>query len=1353
MKIPFTLSLLGMLFAFSLSAQAPDYTVLFHDGPQVFPENIETYLREGVISENDEINGQCFFFLQFYQTPNAEQRAELKREGIDLLQYIPNHTYIASVSASIDPARLQAAGVRSLVPVNPDQKLVGNLYHGVISPWTRTQKDQIEVMITFYESLDYETVVNYLETDGFKVVSGNGISSIVRVGLAETALPELAALPYVSTVEEVPPPGAPEDIPGRSLHRACAIDTDYPTGRSYTGEGVGVLVRDDGFVGPHIDFQGRITQSVFYDSPGAHAEGVAGIFAGAGNMDPANRGMAAGSDVFVLNYNADFTDNTMSLHINQGVLVTNSSYSNGCNAGYTSITRTVDQQCFDYPTLMHVFSAGNSNNQNCGYGAGNQWGNITGGHKQGKNVIATANLFADASLVNSSSRGPAHDGRIKPDISANGQNQISTDPFHQYAPFGGTSGASPGIAGITAQLHQAYRDLNGGDTAPGALLKAILMNTANDLGNVGPDFRFGWGHVNAFRAALALEENRYFSATIDQGATNEHTIDIPANVASMKIMTYWADPEASPFSSKALINDLDTRILDLDGAEHLPWVLNSAPDPSTLNDPATKGVDHLNNVEQVEILNPAAGSYTLEVTGFDVPQGPAEYFVVIEYQTDEVNLTYPVGGEGMKPGEIQRFHWDAIGEDEPFTVEYSLDGGDSWNSIGTIDAENRMVEWLVPNQPTGKGHIRITRGASTSLNEVPFSILDIPTNLEIVQACPDYIRLAWSEVSGAQGYDVFLLGDRYMDSIGTTTELFYDIPTTDPTERHWVSVRAKGNDGRRGRRANAILYNDGLKDCDLDNDLDLVALTEPPFTYYTGCDPYQGPISVELFNNGADPVTNPSVSLQVNNGAVITETVNTTIAPGTSYIYTFNEELAITTTGDFPFDVWLHDNLDEASFNDSISLQMNAFIQGGNGLSTIFENFENANGPYLLDNPDGNMTWKRYDVDPGPNGNETTVIMMENFFYPANTEPDAMAFFPVNLTDAGPNTGLAFDYAYAPDFNGEEDRLRIDVFTECGTNYLGSPFNKAGAELGTTFPSDEPYYPSSQNQWRREGFPLEDYAGQSIVVRFVSISEGGNNLFVDNINIQEFAPVAASFTSSKLEACANTSVLFLDNSTGDNLVYQWNFGEGAFPSTADDDGPHIVTYSTPGTKIAQLVVTNPISVDTLQVEIEVYDDPVAGFSTDIINGIASFADNSEFGQEYLWDFGDGNTSTEASPTHFYQESGTYTVELTVTNPCGSNTISQEISVVVSSVKDPGNDLSLQVAPNPNTGYFWLSSQQAPSSDQAVQLFDLSGKVVWLGNWAQGQTRKEVQVSNLPAGIYYLQVVTPEGPITRKVVIE
>ena len=125
--------------------------------------------------------------------------------------------------------------------------------------------------------------------------------------------------------------------------------------------------------------------------------------------------------------------------------------------------KTVDNQIHNNTDLLHVFSAGNSNGGCSSYGAGSQWGNITGGHKQAKNCMTTANLNATGGLSGSSSRGPAHDGRIKPDISANGINHNSTFPNNNYQVFGGTSAAAPGIAGISAQLYHAYKDLNGGN--------------------------------------------------------------------------------------------------------------------------------------------------------------------------------------------------------------------------------------------------------------------------------------------------------------------------------------------------------------------------------------------------------------------------------------------------------------------------------------------------------------------------------------------------------------------------------------------------------------------------------------------------------------------------------------------------------------------------------------------------------------------------------------------------------------------------------------------------------------------------------------------------------------------------
>ena len=143
---------------------------------------------------------------------------------------------------------------------------------------------------------------------------------------------------------------------------------------------------------------------------------------------------------------------TLDYHLDSNVLVFNSSYSNGCNAGYTNTTVLVDQEIYDNPTLMQVFSAGNSNGDDCGYGAGNQWGNITGGHKVGENVIAPTNLGEYDSIHARWSRGRASDGRIKRHIAEHGNYQTSTDPKNTYASGGRHSAAAPGLSGNFTQL-------------------------------------------------------------------------------------------------------------------------------------------------------------------------------------------------------------------------------------------------------------------------------------------------------------------------------------------------------------------------------------------------------------------------------------------------------------------------------------------------------------------------------------------------------------------------------------------------------------------------------------------------------------------------------------------------------------------------------------------------------------------------------------------------------------------------------------------------------------------------------------------------------------------------------------
>jgi hypothetical protein len=479
-----------------------------------------------------------------------------------------------------------------------------------------------------------------------------------------------------------------------------------------------------------------------------------------------------------------------------GIPITNSSYSDGCNIGYTLGSQTVDQQMVNYPLLTHVFSAGNSGTSNCNYGAGGNWGNITGGHKMAKNAIAVANLLSDGSLNSSSSRGPAYDGRIKPDISAHGTDVYMTQPYETYSAATGTSFSAPAVAGGLAQLTQAYKSMHNGQEPESALLKATVLNTANDLGNVGPDFRFGWGQINVAQAYQLLADQRFSKKQISQAAVSTQTLQVPDQTRQARFMIVWTDPAAAPNAGKALVNDLDLKVIAPDGTVLLPWVLDPTPTVTALNTPATRGVDALNNVEQVSIENPVSGDYTIQVQGSDVAFGPQSFYLVWVYLKDEIKITYPSGGEGFVPDGVERIYWDALGNTGSFTLQYSLNNGADWNPLTTVTGERRFFDWNVPvGKVSSQVKLRLQRDAQVDEMKVPFSIAPVPTNIKVEQVCPDSMRISWKPVADTLEYDVYLLGKKYMEIVGHTRQTSYTFPLQNGGAEQWVSVRCADSSG------------------------------------------------------------------------------------------------------------------------------------------------------------------------------------------------------------------------------------------------------------------------------------------------------------------------------------------------------------------------------------------------------------------------------------------------------------------------------------------------------------------------------------------------------------------------------
>lgn len=1346
----------------ALGQQNP-HAVRFSWGTEVFPENYEAVRQKPDVQPAELVGGHYVRYIQCQTIPNAAERAALEAAGLKIYGYVHFGAYLVGIPQDFDLNKLAALRVRSIVRVDNLWKMARNLRERPLGEWAVHGED-VDINIQVYPHTSIARSAELCRQRGLTVLKEGTQNGFLQLRVPQTNLEIVSALPFVRHMELVPPPPQKDDINGRSIHRANVLDADSPLGKRYNGEGVNILVRDDGQLGPHIDLQGRLINDLAKGAPesGTHGDGVGGIMGGAGNLDPTKRGMATASTLYVLDYESSFQDATLPLHLEKNVTITNSSYSDGCNVGYTIGTQTVDKQLFENPTLMHVFSAGNANGNDCGYGAGNQWGNITGGHKMGKNAIATANLNADMSLNTTSSRGPAHDGRLKPDISAHGAGQNSLNPNNGYQEFGGTSAAAPGIAGCLTQLTHAFKTING-QQPPAALLKASILNTANDLGHVGPDFKFGWGHINAWRALRTFELNRWRTDKVDNGAEKTHTIQIPNLTRLARVMVVWPEPPANEEASRALINDLDITITDAAGTVYRPWKLDPTPDATILDTPAGRGRDSLNNVEQVAIENPVAGTYTVRIKGTEVPLGPQQYYLVWDFYNDDIKITYPNGGEGFVPGEKERIHWDAYGNTGSFTLRYSTDGGATFNNLTTVTGEKRTYEWTVPNTVSGQVRFLLLRNPRRDTSDFNSTISAVPKNLRITKVCPDSMFIAWDKVSDTLSYDAYLLGQKFMEIAGTSAIGVNSIgfPITNPFADNWISVRTSHPNGLAGRRALAIQALAGLFNCPQEFDADVRALLSLPNNTIVACSPFDADVTVQISNDGQKTLTGLKLNYQADAGPVVTETVPD-LAPGQSLDFTFQSKLPISTSGMLDLNIWSTYSSDNVPFNDTLKYRFSIITGSQSGY--FEENFEAAGAlptNWAVENPDGLVTWEKFDIPDveiiGSDGQPTEALFINFYDYDDRGREDYLYLPPIDLSTT-PSPGLTFDLAHIEFSSDYSDSLRVEVFTNCDLNSTPETvWAKRDPLLATAPASEEAFLPSDASQWRTEQVSLAKYAGQKIIIRFVSVNDFGNILYLDNIGITkvELTPPDATIVASSDTVCRNVTMQFQVKNTAAFTNYAWSFGANAIPLTATGPGPHDVRYVIAGAKTARCIASNPVESDTAENKITVIGSPVPNFTSAASGLTVTFTNTSTGAVSYLWDFGDGQTSTQKDPVHTYATPGSKSVKLTATNSC--NVLSKTNFVVLTSgVRDLEGKVSVQVLPNPTTGDFAVEMTSQINGEARLSLLDAQGRLLSsVSSMLKPGLTVRVPFAGLqlPAGVYQLNVQTDEGLTTLSVVVQ
>ncbi|MEO1628358.1 MAG: S8 family serine peptidase, partial [Bacteroidota bacterium] len=603
---------------------------------------------------------------------------------------------------------------------------------------------------------------------------------------------------------------------GQILHQINILHGDGD-GPGLQGDGVVIGVGEIGNVSDHIDLEGKIIRfgngSVSYNE---HTDHVVGILAGQATLDDNNGGVAPEGQI-ILAQNFDIIANAGLLQSQYGMVVTNNSYGPFLKCeredNVNVFTEIIDKSLRELPEMLHVFAAGNFGNLSC-EGRTEGFFNLSPSYAVAKNILTVGSVDINGEIAFNSSRGPTLDGRLKPEICAKGVQTISLSSGGGYTTKSGTSIAAPLVTGTSALLTEAYRLQHQGANPDGGLIKAILCNTANDLGLPGPDFTHGFGLMNARRALLSLKQNHFEKGTLSHAQEFEMPLQVEANANQLKVLLYWPDWEnvENVIYDPALINDLDLEVIAPDGTLVLPTVA----DASRADQAAKPQVDRLNNIEQVIIDRPQAGTYTLRIKGHHIPFGPQPFYVSYEAIQPEVVLTYPNGGEQFAPEDEVLIVWDADAlNDKSFRLEYSLDGGASWNGIASqIPAQERTYQWTLPAQYSETAMVRIRKNG-TSLedsNELPFYILDQLERPEVSYDCDGVLQLAWTASQTASRYEVLLYKDGALEVLATVDEPKASIPNLDYDQIQWVSVRGLTGSGLQTARTETIRVPVGLPD-------------------------------------------------------------------------------------------------------------------------------------------------------------------------------------------------------------------------------------------------------------------------------------------------------------------------------------------------------------------------------------------------------------------------------------------------------------------------------------------------------------------------------------------------------------
>jgi len=576
-----------------------------------------------------------------------------------------------------------------------------------------------------------------------------------------------------------------EAIPGEFDHTLNAVTTAHSEFPEINGKGTKLSVKEKPFNVLDLDLRGRIDLSGPFDEPYTdHATFMATIAAGAGNLTYFTRGGGWGATITTSDFDRLLPDLDLTTN---GVTVQNHSYGVGVETYYGVEAAAYDEQVYQTPHLLHVFSSGNKGNSTSPFGPYTGitgYANLTGQFKVSKNTLAVGSSDRDGNPTLLSSAGPVDDGRIKPELIAIGD--------------AGSSEAAAVVSGIALLIQDAWKK-KFTNLPDASMIKAIMINSANDTGPPGPDHKSGYGNANALEALKVISNETHASGVISQNEERKILVSIPAGIHKLKVTLAWTDPPAPPFSTRALQNDLDlTVIREEDQFVFEPWILQTDPSAEHLGAHAVRGVDHLNNLEQVTIDSPAPGNYYISVKA---RQSNSQVFHIAYSFPHGLTWNWPSKNVNSINSGNDRLRWSWAGYSTKGNLEYRILPFGDWTTIDSdIDLSTEQFKLPTISAPASV-QFKIQTDEKSWISDTLSIVTDLKIN--VGYNCDEELMLNWKPAPGAIGYTVYGLADQYLESLNQTKDTLVVIPQ--PLSSPWFSVAPDYGNGAISR-PNTIDY-------------------------------------------------------------------------------------------------------------------------------------------------------------------------------------------------------------------------------------------------------------------------------------------------------------------------------------------------------------------------------------------------------------------------------------------------------------------------------------------------------------------------------------------------------------------